>query len=176
MPLNDRLKTRVKRFTTAATAAAVTGNLASDADASLNIWDVGQTGTPVNTVTLTANFQSNFQLAFRGVTWASHGTTSSVSSSNFGWQVLMDSRSNLSHINSAKWNSGVMIGADANNGVASAGIDSKTAHSWKASTSNPRLSLMWIFMMSRCKSLKSPPRVPPKTSRISLPALPLTFA
>ena len=131
MPLNDRLKTRVKRFTTAATAAAVTGNLATDADASLHIWDVGQTGTPVNTVTLTANFQSNFQLALRGTAWASHGTTSSVSSSHYGWQVLMDSRANLSRINSAKWNSGVMIGADANNGVASAGIDSKTAHSWK---------------------------------------------
>ncbi|MCP4194451.1 MAG: hypothetical protein GY768_27910 [Planctomycetaceae bacterium] len=131
MPLNDRLKTRVKRFTTAATAAAVTGNLASDADASLHIWDVGQTGTPVNTVTLTANFQSNFQLAFRGTTWHSHGTTSSVSSSNYGWAVLMDSRSNLSHLNEAKWNSGLMIGADANNGLTSAGVDGRTAHAWE---------------------------------------------
>ena len=111
MPLNDRLKTRVKRFTTAATAAAVTGNLASDADASLHIWDVGQTGAPVNTVTLTANFQGNFQLAFRGTTWHSHGTTSSVSSSNYGWAV--------------------MIGADANNGLTSAGVDGRTAHAWE---------------------------------------------
>ena len=128
MPLNDRLKTRVKRFTT---AAAVTGNLATDADASLHIWDVGQTGTPWNDVTLTASFQPNFQLEFRGSSWSYNKTTSSVSASFSGWEVNMDSRSNLSHINSAKWNSGVMIDADANNGVASAGIDSKTAHSWK---------------------------------------------
>ena len=69
MPLNDRWKSRVKQFITAPTAAAVTGNLASDADASLHIWDVGETAYYNNTVTLTATFQPNFQLTFRGTSW-----------------------------------------------------------------------------------------------------------
>ena len=131
MPLNDQLKSRVKRFTTAATAAAVTGNLASDADASLHIEDIGRTVSPGNSLWIGSIWgEPNYGMRFRGITWVSTGTTSSVFSSANGWQAQV-SNADLSHLNEAKWNSGVMIGPDANNGVTSAGVDGRTAHAWE---------------------------------------------